>query len=95
MKLTDITLFQRILNLSTAKDKSELQLSVAVEESLVHRINPSLNEVTKATIECSLYVPPGKMTVTRLIIVNEYHVKRLILCQVIVTVGSCGLDWYG
>lgn len=51
--------FQRILYLST-KATSESQLNVTVEESLIHRINPSSNEVTKATIECSLYVPPGK-----------------------------------
>lgn len=58
-KRTNFASLQRILHLLTAKDKTESG-QVAVEESLLHRINPSLNQVSKATIECSLYVPPGK-----------------------------------
>lgn len=59
LMLTIFIPFQRILHLST-KGTSTSEFKVAVEESLMYRINPSLNQVTKATIECSLYVPPGK-----------------------------------
>ena len=61
-----------------------------MEESLTHRINPSLNEVIKATIECSLYVPPGKrLYLSQYITVLFYFAKIMILGQ-----ENCGLDWY-
>ena len=67
---------------------------MTVEESLIHRINPSLNEVAKATIECSLYIPPGKRETcsSRYIFpfVHSFHLQIMILER-----ENCGLDWYG
>ena len=39
------------------------QPNVTIEKALVARINPSINETSKATIECALYVPPGEIIV--------------------------------
>ena len=56
----------------------------------MHRINPSSNEVTTATIECSLYIPPGmKLYLSQRVTIPFYFVKIMILRQ-----ENCGLDWY-
>ena len=39
---------------------SSSQLQLLVLQGLKCRLNPSLEEADKRTIECSLYVPPGE-----------------------------------
>ena len=56
----------------------------------MHRVNPSSNEVITATIECSLYIPPGKkLCSSQCVTIPFYFAKIMILRR-----ESYGLDWY-
>jgi len=67
---------------------SGCQPNITIEKSLIVRINPSINQASKATIECSLYVPPGEA--------NSLSIEPLIvLCVNVDNDSTGGRLWLG